>query len=206
MSRFPWPLLALAVLAGCDESPAPSGTEPVQSSSIAPTHAGPTFPGLAETKGGPAPEIADVEITLDRTYCYGWCPVYTVVVRGDGAVVYEGRAHVQSTARAETKIDPALLEPLLREMEAIDLLRHEHTCRSRIWDSPGTTITLRVGATSRTVCDQFFGNECGSDSLGVDPTWHAGIDRIGKLVDELVHVEQWIGTLEQRRPAGDEGN
>jgi hypothetical protein len=163
--------------------------------------AGPTFPALAETKGGPALGIADVEIALDRTYCYGWCPVYKVVVRGDGTVVYTGLAHVQSTARAETKIDPTLLEPILREMEAIDLLRHEHTCRSRIWDSPGTAITLRVGATTRTVADQYSGDECGLDSPSVDPTWHAGIDRIGKLVDELVHIEQWIGTLEQRSAA-----
>lgn len=232
MSRFPWPLLALALLAGCGESPAPSGAEPVQSPPTAsPVHgvafaeptlavappaeaepartavppAGPTFPGLAETKGGLAPGIADVEITLARTPCFGSCPAYSVVVRGDGTVVYEGLLHVRSTARAEAKIDPALLEPILREMEAIDILRHEHVCRSRIWDSPGTAITLRVGATSRTVVDQYDGDECGLDGQSVDPTWHSGIDRIGKLVDELVRVEQWIGTREGRLPAGDAG-
>lgn len=222
MSRFRWSSLALAALSGCGESPAPSETEPVQSSPVAvrraepvlaetpppagftdaaPTlvpPAGPTFPGLAETKGGPAPSIADVEITLERTWCLGTCPVYSVRVSGDGSVRYKGSKYVLLTEVVESRIDPARLEPILREMEALDYLRHEHRCRSKMRDSPGTGLKLLVGKTSRRFVDMHSGRECGQDATELDTIWHASVDRIGKLVDELVQSEQWIGTPGQR--------
>lgn len=229
MSSFPWLFLALAVLGGCTDSPVTSGTEPVQRSPVvAPVHetafieppsivtplaetpaieaartkvdpSEPTFPGLAETKGGRAPRIADVELTLERTWCLGTCPVYSVRVGGDGSVRYEGSKYVLRTEVVESRIDPARLEPILREMEALDYLRHEHRCRSKMRDSPGTGVKLLVGKTSRRFVDMHSGRECGQVATELDTIWHASVDRIGKLVDELVQSEQWIGTLEQRR-------
>lgn len=228
MRRFPWPLFVLAILAGCGDSRSPSGTEPGRHARItepvreaelvepppavapldeAPSSetgraavpsAAPTFPGLAETPGGPAPGIADVEITLERTWCLGTCPVYTVRVRGDGSVRYEGSKYVLRTEPVESRIDPARLEPILRELEALDYLRHEHRCRGKMRDSPGTGVKLLVGKTSRRFVDMRYGRECGQDATSLDTMWHANVDRIGKLIDEVVGAEQWIGTPAQR--------
>jgi len=228
MRLFPWPWFVLATLAGCGDSrggsetePAqgPRITEPVREADLAATppavapldeapsgetaraavpSPAPTFPGLAETPGGPAPGIADVVITLERTWCLGTCPVYTVRVRGDGSVRYEGSKHVLRTEPAESRIDPARLEPILRELEALDYLRHEHRCRMKMRDSPGTGVTLVVGKTSRRFVDMRYGRECGQDATSLDTVWHANVDRIGKLIDEAVGSEQWIGTPAQR--------
>ncbi len=161
----------------------------------------PTFPGLAEKAGGPAPSIADFEITLERTWCLGTCPVYSVRVSGDGSVRYKGSKYVLLKEVVESRIDPARLEPILRELEALDYLRHEHRCRRQMRDSPGTVVKLLVGKTSRRFHENRHGGECGQDATSLDTIWHASVDRIGKLVDELVQSEQWIGTLEQRREA-----
>ncbi len=39
--------------------------------------------------------MKDVVITLERTQCFGSCPVYKLTVYGDGRVVYEGGGFVK---------------------------------------------------------------------------------------------------------------
>ena len=40
--------------------------------------------------------INTVVITLERTTCFGVCPVYTLTIYGDGRVVYEGTRFVRT--------------------------------------------------------------------------------------------------------------
>ncbi|RYG66071.1 hypothetical protein EON77_17820 [bacterium] len=42
-----------------------------------------------------APEPTLKEITLQRTACFGTCPVYTLTLRADGTAIYRGEAHVE---------------------------------------------------------------------------------------------------------------
>ena len=35
------------------------------------------------------------EVTLERTACFGTCPVYKVTLRSDGTILYEGREFVE---------------------------------------------------------------------------------------------------------------
>jgi hypothetical protein len=43
--------------------------------------------------------LADIEIGLERTVCFGTCPSYTLQIFGDGRVIYEGRQMYVSRAR-----------------------------------------------------------------------------------------------------------
>ncbi|MBL8590150.1 MAG: hypothetical protein JNK46_16575 [Methylobacteriaceae bacterium] len=62
-----------------------------------------------------APAVAmDARIDLARGACEARCPVYSVSVGGDGAVVYEGRHYVQRRGRVERRIAPAAAAALLR--------------------------------------------------------------------------------------------
>ncbi len=45
--------------------------------------------GCASAAQTPSPE--PVEITLQRTTCFGTCPEYTVTLKDDGTVSYSGR-------------------------------------------------------------------------------------------------------------------
>ena len=62
-----------------------------------------------------APE--PIEITLERTVCFGTCPAYTVTLRDDGTVTYEGRQHVKVSGKQTWKIDPAAVRALAQEMQ-----------------------------------------------------------------------------------------
>src|SRR3982751_4511189 len=35
------------------------------------------------------------EVTLERTACFGSCPIYKVTLRSDGTVIYEGKRFVE---------------------------------------------------------------------------------------------------------------
>jgi hypothetical protein len=61
----------------------------------------------------------DVVITLERTACYGWCPVYKVTVTGDGTVSYEGTNFVRVIGQREAKIDPAAVKNLVKDFQDI---------------------------------------------------------------------------------------
>ena len=49
----------------------------------------------------------DVLITLERTSCYGSCPVYKLTIRGDGSVTYEGQKFVRVEATRQITVDPS---------------------------------------------------------------------------------------------------
>lgn len=46
------------------------------------------------------------EIGIERTACFGSCPVYMCVIHSDGKVQYHGEAHVDRIGEWETSIDP----------------------------------------------------------------------------------------------------
>ena len=43
----------------------------------------------------PPQNLTGVEITLERTGCYGTCPVYSITIHDDGTVIYEGKHFVR---------------------------------------------------------------------------------------------------------------
>ena len=56
-------------------------------------------------------------ITLERTACFGSCPVYTISVTPSGQVTFEGRAHVRQLGTATGQIPKQRVDALLVELE-----------------------------------------------------------------------------------------
>src|SRR5471030_1322735 len=65
---------------------------------------------------GAAPSFT--RVTLERRPCYGTCPVYLVTVLGDGSVIFEGRAHVDSVGRFTFRLAADRLAELARLVES----------------------------------------------------------------------------------------
>jgi len=66
----------------------------------------------------PLPSQID-SISLERTACHGTCPVYTVTMRHDGTVTYDGKEFVKVTGRRTRKIPVEQFQELAREVERI---------------------------------------------------------------------------------------
>jgi membrane dipeptidase len=116
---------------------------------------GPSVATLAATPAQTAPSSAassePIEITLQRTTCFGTCPEYTVTLRGDGTVTYSGRQYVRTPGDHTWKIDPAAVRALAREMEAAGFfeLRDEYT--SLMTDNTTTYTSLKIGNRAKKV-------------------------------------------------------
>ena len=116
-------------------------------------------PSVAVQASAPAQAATSgpVEITLQRTPCFGTCPEYTVTLRDDGSVTYSGRQFVRVAGEHTWKIDPAAVRALAREMEAAGFFDLEDTYTSRMTDNPTTYTTLKIGSRSKKIQDYISG-------------------------------------------------
>jgi len=148
---------------------------------------------------------SDIAITLERTPCFGTCPVYTVTIDGLGRVTYEGRQHVMRTGRQRGTIKMEEVETLLNEflrarfMHALDEYRTRDFVKLEdgqyrrlgegMSDLPSAILTLTLGSrTKRVLLHHSFPAELG---------------RLPDLVDISANTEQWTGrprSVPQRPP------
>jgi hypothetical protein len=128
-------------------------------------------------------------ITLERTACFGGCPVYTISVSQAGEVQYEGKAHVKKVGIATGKVPPQRVDGLLSELEgggyftfADRYASAESTFGRYATDSPTaiTSVTLR-GRTKRITHDYGCGAAPGALTV------------LERRIDEALNSGQWTG-------------
>lgn len=57
--------------------------------------------------------------SIERTACYGTCPIYKFSIYNSGYAVYEGKRFVEKIGKFETTIIPATLEEIKAQAKAI---------------------------------------------------------------------------------------
>src|SRR5690606_29799811 len=60
---------------------------------------------------------SDAVITLERSACFGACPVYTVNILEDGTVTYEGQRHVSVIGKQTGEIPPETVALMVAAFE-----------------------------------------------------------------------------------------
>lgn len=137
----------------------------------------------------PAVVASSEAITLERTPCFGSCPVYTISVSYSGAVTYDGRANVRQLGKAAGQIPQKHVEALLLELEragyftfASRYAPSEPTCVRYSTDSPSaiSSATFR-GRTKRIEHDYGCGGVPGALTL------------LEKRIDEVLGSDRWTG-------------
>ncbi len=145
-------------------------------------------PGPAERSNAAAAN-PDVAISLERTPCFGTCPVYRIQVTPAGGVTYEGRANVRRVGTATAQIPPERVTALLREMEQAGYFTFsdryavsEPTCRRYSTDSPSaiSSATYR-GRTKRIQHDYGCGGVPGALTV------------LEQRIDDVLGSDQWTG-------------
>jgi hypothetical protein len=79
----------------------------------------------------PAPVAAAaplrLRVTLERTYCMGACPVYSVTVHGDGRLEYNGVDNVAVTGPKQSHVSRAEVERLSRLVDRAQFFERNET-------------------------------------------------------------------------------
>jgi Domain of unknown function (DUF6438)/Ankyrin repeats (3 copies) len=104
----------------------------------------------------------DATIRLQRTSCFGSCPVYTVTIDARGGVTYEGERFVRVVGRRTARIDTAAVAGLLATAErsgffqmrdAYRLIDHPDGSRTSVSDLPTTIVAITANGRAKTVED-----------------------------------------------------
>lgn len=124
--------------------------------------------------------------------CYGTCPAYKLSIYRDGVVEYSGEHFVELRAPAIghlKAVQLARLDRLFAAAHFFDLADHY---TDEEWSDMSTaTMTYQVGARAKQV-EHYHGDMHAPQALG----------DLEDAVDELVNVDQWIGTREVREEHG----
>ena len=97
-------------------------------------------------------------VTLERRPCYGACPTYSLSIAGNGTVVFEGRANVDSVRRIISRVDPDSVSALVRLFEAekffalpFRYVRGGPGCEPYYFDAPVVISSLSIGRQTKNV-------------------------------------------------------
>jgi hypothetical protein len=81
---------------------------------------------------------------IQRTACFGRCPIYTLSVYESGYVDYIGEKWVEKEGRFSSRVDQSLIDQLMQKAKAINYFELEHTYDSKyVTDLPATITTLK---------------------------------------------------------------
>ena len=83
----------------------------------------------------------DAVITLERTACFGACPVYTVHIDAHGNVVFDGARYVRVPGRQTDRIPEARVAAILESADRIGFFDLEDEYRV-IRNPDGSTMTM----------------------------------------------------------------
>jgi hypothetical protein len=130
--RWLWPGLLGLALIGAPACRKRSGT-PADSTAIDQPHPPDPVPGALPVA------------TLERTGCYGECPVYRLTVSNDGSVVYVGTRWVKVLGRQQYKISDAQLSELLSAFEHANFMQLHDYDRVENTDDDWAHLSYRRG-------------------------------------------------------------
>ncbi len=128
-------------------------------------------------------------ITLERTPCFGTCPVYTVSLTGSGALRFVGKNHVSKEGEASAEIPAASVDSLVRELEvggyfdfADDYVMNSPACGQYATDSPTVITSVTAGGRSKTIRHDY--------GCFAAP---AELARLERRIDEVAGTARWTG-------------
>lgn len=144
--------------------------------------------GLALAAGCAPPAVdvpPDFRLEYSRGPCEGFCPDYSVSVDAVGRVNWLGKSSVKLKGPAVKTLSPTAVRELSAALSSLHL--KGVTKEIRCHDSPMLSIKVTMNQTTASIQVQ---GDCGGSSTPVADRVFA----VGKLLDQIVGVESWVGT------------
>lgn len=126
--------------------------------------------------------LQSVVITLERTRCFGECPVYVLTIRGDGTVIFDGKEFVWSHGKHYAVIGQQQIRDLVGEFYRIDFFSLPHFTNVDFTDFPSAVTTITVNGTTKSV-SHYHGDEAAPHELY----------ELERKIDEAANSNYWIG-------------
>ena len=160
-----------------------------------------SFPIAPSSAVGAAKAIdqSKVAITLERSACFGPCPVYKVTIYGDGRVVFTTATEpvdpVDEVHRRFAQSDGVLLPgthkdkvsadavaALIQKFQAARFWSLRAAYRTPVTDSPSYVVTFDTGKSRKTVTD-YVGEQSGMPHT---------VTELEEAIDQVAGTDRWV--------------
>jgi len=118
-------------------------------------------------------------VELQRTQCFGQCPVYKVRVYADGQIAWSGKQHVKVVDESTGQITSEAARALIDQFRAAGFWNLCQSYTRMVTDLPTAIAVLHVGNAEKSV----------SDRAQSAPDWLRELDR---TVDAVADTHAWI--------------
>ena len=129
-------------------------------------------------------------ITLERTVCFGSCPIYKLAIFSDGTVRYEGIKYVKRVGKARGRISRRQLDQLIENFTKLDYFNLDDSytpgnkgCPQVATDMPSAITSLTWHGKCKTI-NHYHGCR-GPDAL-------ERLTQLEDKIDEAVKINKWI--------------
>ena len=129
-------------------------------------------------------------ITLERTPCFGTCPMYKLEIFADGKVVYEGTDFVKRKGRVESRITKAQVQQLVREFNRINYFKLENeyvsegpNCPQWWTDSPSVVTSINWKGRQKTI--HHYHGCYGTEVL-------EQLTALENKIDQVANTKRWV--------------
>lgn len=173
MTALAW--LVIAATAACGGAPA----TPPQPSAQAPLSN-----TVVETQ-----EPHALLASLQRTACFGSCPIYKISVFRDGAIEWEGAQYVKILGKVAARATPAQIQQLRAAFAkaGFSMMRASYE-QEMVTDQPSMIVEYADGANVKTV-----------RHYGGDSNAPPSLSELESSIDTILNTEQWIDSADLRR-------
>lgn len=115
---------------------------------------------------------------LQRTACFGSCPIYTVSFYAGGYVLYQGEKWVDLEGVFYSRVSEKQLSEIQKKAEAINFFEMKAQYdNEHVTDLPSTITTLKGEEGFKVVANRYEGPE--------------RLEELEKLIDEIVDSLEW---------------
>lgn len=123
-----------------------------------------------------------VVISLARSGCYGFCPVYTVRITGEGDVTYVGQRFVNVVGEQHASVPREAVRALVARFDAAGFEGLRDSYEARVTDLPTYTLSLERDGRRKTV----------SDYGGLSAGMPEAVRALQQEVDRVAGTERWV--------------
>src|ERR1700722_1676274 len=129
---------------------------------------------------------ASFSVVLQRTACFGTCPVYTVTIHGSGLIEYVGPYNVDTLGSRSARIESDEVRNLVQAFNAVNFLRMRDRYSERCTDMPTAIIEISFDGKTKQVSNYFGGCEGETSGPQVD------LNRLAREIDTTAGTVRWI--------------
>ena len=94
-------------------------------------------------------------IKMEKTNCYGRCPVYSLEIRGNGKVLLEGKENLSKIGKYILRIDEDEIARVIKAIDESGFWGMNDEYDGRVTDLPSTYISVEYNGKSKSIKSRF---------------------------------------------------